>query len=309
MARRTATISHLRYWKKYARGDDKAKDFARLPDGADFLDMVADLWAALTPDQMMDPTKFRYCRPLVGREIRRGRTLTLVAEVGSYGDPASLRDADTAEERYRHDGELSHVVEVRVVLVVPGRGTSALLFIEHAAEGSLGRPLLDAISDAWSTRYPEWTLEAETLVRPEAWLANAQLEEVVAQGWGWHDVADAGVPRRLGRVTSVLRPDHGDGFLPIGILASLQSKHVSAAALLGLTAEPEEVKVRVGDGNQSKTFIIGRERTPPIRMLVTDHGTRSPTAEGFRAWSVGQASEHFHHVGVDWDHQWERDPS
>lgn len=306
MARRTATITHIRYWKRFARGDDKAKDLGYLPDGQDFLDYIEDLWASLDPDALMDDRRQRYCRPVKGEEIRRGRTLTLVAEVGPYGDPASLKDVQTAAERYHHDGDLSHVVQVRVMFAVPPSATSALMFVEHAAEGSLGTRLLWALDEAWAADFGEWTLDYENLVHPAAWLENAQLQEVQAESWGWTDVADAGVPRKLGRVVSVLRPD-GGGYLPQGILERLTQNKALAQQLLGLKEPPGEVKVRVGNGEQAKTYVVGEEKTPPVRLLITDHGDRSPTTDGFRGWSVGQLPEYFNNVGVDWKHGWERD--
>ncbi len=63
---------------------------------------------------------------------------------------------------------------MHAVLLVPDGGTSAFLVIEHAAEGSVGRPLLAQLQAAWSVRFEDYTLDTETLVRPDAWLEQGQ---------------------------------------------------------------------------------------------------------------------------------------
>lgn len=300
MPLRSATITQLRYAKKNARAADKWKNVADLPDGSDFLHFAHGVWNGLSKHTLRDREKQRYCEP--EDKIVRGRALALSAHSGTYGDPGSVRDVETGVERLSHSGELTNASKLRVGIFVPSRGTSALMFIEHSTGLVFGSRFLDQLKLCWDQEFPEWTLKAETLTRPDAWLKNAELEAVTAEVYKHRaNIEDKGQPVTMGVLRSVLEPLKGSKYFPHRVLEGLQDKSLTGAALMGLPEEPDQLKLTLGDGDQRKTFVLGKDRTPSIRMVVTDYGQPALDLEGWRRWCAGEAKSLFSTVGVQWD--------
>lgn len=300
MAQRTATITQIRYSKRNSRGENKWKDLGALPDGGDFLTFVMGLWNGLAPGALHDRSKQRYCEP--EGCIARGRSLTLAAKAGVYGDPGSVRDVQTGTERLSHNGDLTNAVPLRVSLFVPKRGTSALLFIEHIQGIAFGAQLLEYVKERWKERYAEWTLNTQTLTRPDAWLKNAQLEAVHAEVYKHKtNLEDNGVASEIGILRTTLEPMKGSRYFPEKILKRLQDGTIDKSELLGLQEEPDSVKVTLGDGDQSRTFVIGKDKTPAVRLLVTDYGQPALDDDRFRGWCGAEVASHFKAVGTDWN--------
>lgn len=310
MARRTATITRLRYWKKYERtapGVDKAKDVSNLPDGGDLLTFVYGVWRGLEPQALWDRSKQFYCNPEPQPAVA-GRTVLFRGEIGSFGDPSSIQDTQTSVEALANpDGNLTNAVPQRLVLLVPQHATTAFLVIEHVPGGLLGQRFLTAIKGAWAQAHPQWTLEADTLTRSEAWLQMAELSAIEAEIPNHSaDLADAHGSRQVGTLRVQLVPPEGHRFFPKAIRKAIDSKALSRSELLGTTEEPGELKVTLGDGDQSKTFILGKDKTPPVRMLVTDYNDTMLTDAAFRTWCATEAVDYFGDVGVAWNTQWNR---
>lgn len=299
MARRTATVVKLSYWKKYARGDDKALNLAELPDGSDFLHFAHAVWRGLQPNTLQDRAHQRYCEP--ASSYPRGRAFVATARVGNYGDPASVRHVETGEERLRHDGELANSIDLRIAIVVPTRGTVALAFIEHVSGLVFGQRFLDHLEAAWGQKFPAYVLNRQTLTRPDAWIESASLSEVVAETFK-HPVnlEDVGQPGTVGRLRSVILPPRGQRYLPTKLWEKLRGGGVDRAALLGLPEEPDEVAVKLGDGDQEKTFVIGNERTPPVRHLLTDYGVTQYSEHALLRWALAETQPIAAIVGGDW---------
>lgn len=300
MARRTVTITQLRYYKRNSRKPDKYLDVASLPDNSDLLHLIYAVWNGLERNTLRDRERQRYCEP--ESRIAKGRAVAMTAMVGVYGDPASIRDVDSGTERMSHAGDLTNSFPLRTVALVPKMGTSAFLFIEHVTGVIFGQRFLDELKLVWSQRFPEYTLQAETLTRPDAWLANARLEAVTAEVYK-HDLPleEKGKSSTVGILTTVLEPPKGAGALPRALLTKLSNGKAKRAKLLGLREEPDEVKVKLGDGEQSRTFVLGKDRTPPVRILVSDYGDPMLSQKGFRAWCSKEAAGHFNTLGVDWE--------
>lgn len=307
MARRTVTVTHIRYSKKHMRGplDAKVKDVSDLPGGGDLLTFIYGVWRGLRANQLWDRSKQMYCRP--ASHLTVGRVVVLAAGVGTYGDPSSVEEVETGERRLENDGSLANAIPLRVVALVPERETSAFLVIEHTEGGRFGQQFLDAVKRAWQEVYPEWSLHTETLTRSDAWFEQAQLESVSAEIYDHSaDLADAGSPRHLGKVRVSLVPPKGAKYLPQAVLDALTARTADRRALLGLAEEPDEVSVTLGDGEQQKTFVLGKNKTPAVRILVTDYGAPALSDAAFGRWCAEQFSSYFSDVGVRWNTRWNR---
>ena len=302
MARRTVTITHIRYYKKHARTKDRYKNLAELPDGSDFLHFASSVWNGLGVDTLKDSVKQRYCEPEHPATIRDGRTLTCVARAGNYGEPSSLRDVATGQEKLTHAGDLSSTVPLRIVLCVPKSATSALLFIEHVEGANFGGKFLEHLKRAWAQRHSNWTLETELLTRGDAWYKSAELEAITAKVYKHQaaDLADQGLASEVGVLQSTLKPRKGAGFLPRKLLELLEKDLNNASTILGLPETPNQVTVTLGDGDQQRTFVLGKEKTPAVRLLVTDWGQVALTDTKFRDWCLNDAPTYFKNVGVTW---------
>lgn len=306
MAQRTATITHIRYAKRHKRSA-KPMDVSDLPGGDDLLYFVHAVWRGLRTHALWDKPKQFYCDPTPGGStLPAGRTLVMRADIGAYGDPSLIKDVETGEERLRNDeGKLTNAVAQRLVLLVPEGATSAFLYVEHLAGGRLGVRFLDVLKTAWRENFGDYTLELETLTRPDAWLKSANLSRVSARVYGHSaDIADSDLSTAIGDVHASITPPRGSRYFPSALLAALVDRKVGRAQLLGLSEEPEEVKITLGDGEQAKTFVLGKERTPPVRTLVTDYGEPMLNDEQLRAWCLNDCGSHFKSVGVDWQTAW-----
>jgi len=310
MAQRTATITHIQYHKKHARGSNSAPmDVSAIPDTGDLLTFAYGVWAGMKPHALWDRTKQFYCDPSPGGStITAGRGLVLSAEIGTYGDPSSIKDVVTGEERLANtEGNLTNAVPQRLVLLVPQNATSAFLYVEHLAGGRMGGKFLDVLETAWRQQVGDYMLDIDTLARPDAWFQAADLARVSAQVYGYSaDAFDGDLAKSVGDVHVTLTPPKGQRFFPKNLLPALRAKTVNRAKLLGLREEPDEVKVTLGDGAQARTFVLGREKTPAVRTLVTDWGQQRLTDAQFHAWCLNDCVGYFNDVGVEWHTAWNR---
>lgn len=304
------TFTRLQYWKKYVRATsvaEKAKDVSVLPDGGDMLTFIYGVWRGLSATALSDPGKQFYCQA-EPKPHTVGRTVLFKAEIGSHGDPSSVVDTTTGQVQLDNPyGTLSDVVPQRLVLLVPTNATSAFLAIEHLPGGHLGARFLAAVEAAWAYNYPDWTLNVETLARADAWLKAAELSEVEATvPQHSADIADSDGHHVVGRLRVQLLPPEGSRYFPKFVHTAIANKELSRARLLGTTEEPEEIRITLNDGEQSKKFILGRDRTPPVRLLVSDYWEKMLTDASFRSWCAVEAASYFREIGIAWDSKWDR---
>lgn len=303
MPRRSFTVMHLQCHQRHYPA--RKFDLADLPDHADLLHRVHGLVHNVDRSRLRRDERERYAA--IDAVAPKGRTLLITMSVGDYGAQGTTTNVNTHQITHRHDAEEAHTLPARLLLAVPQRGASALLFNEHVGQRSPGSDLVELLRLAFRENYPDVTLSCENLVRGNAWLEHGQLEEVSAVLHDWSaDIADSGEARPIGNLHHTLRPPKGQRFLPATLWERLRTRQLRRGALLGLREgeEPEEVTVRLENEGQQKTFVLGRERTPAIRYLMSDYGEPALSSEEFREVCLEQALELFRSVGADWQTSW-----
>lgn len=309
---RTLTLRTLSYRRKNSRTDKDPKSLTELPGSTDvktldFFDFAFD--ALNNPDTVnqSDKRKGRYCRIVEVTPDPARRTIMVEARIAPYGEPGQIIDTTTDEVQEEHDGEKTNALTQRAVLVVPrNKGTEAYVGVENLS--GMANPLGDAtkriLEDAWNKKFGNFLLENEVVVRGDAWLKAADLAEVrLKYKKKTADFADDPVSVRHGRMVAVFQPEIGQRYFSKSLLPLLSTgdKKIAAAAL-GIQDEPDELQVKLGDGAQQKTFVIGRERTPAVRVLMTDHGIARPSDQEFVKASLSEVRDIVKRTSaVGWD--------
>lgn len=311
MPRRTMTVTKLSYHK--ARKPKDLLDVANLPDGRDLLTLFHAFVRDLDRQSLVVSALERYSS--VESVHTAGRTLTVAMEVGRFGEAGRVKNVRTHAREHEYDGQSVSAVVTSSVLVVPKTGTSALLYLERASGGQSGMTrLLDLFESGFKDRYPEYILTNHSLIESKAWLAHAKLKRVSAVIYGHSTDMTDGAPAVAGDLRHTLTPSRGDKYLPDSLLRALRDRKIKRASLLGFAdgGEPDEVEVSLESNSRSKTFLLGREKAPNIRYVVTSAGEPAKNPSGILQFCLTEATDHFKALGVDWEYahsvgQWSRE--
>lgn len=299
MPRRTMTITRL--WYHEMRRPNNIGEVASLPDGADLLTYFHAFAKAIAPDQLVTNHLERYTS--LTELVPHGRTVTVAAEVGRYGENGSVRDVVTHRKVADYGKGQAPVVVTHGVLLVPSTGTSALLYIERSSGQSGVTALLETFIRAFNLRYRDHRLRTESLVESEAWLAKANLTRVSARLTDYStDVAEDAGGRIVGDLAHTLVPARGARLLPRPLWEALRDKRIKRSKLLGFRDDQEVdyVDVTLEHGGQTKTFELGKEKRPPISEVVSTAGQDQKTLSWLRNHVLSQATDHFERYDVQW---------
>ncbi|WP_426007349.1 hypothetical protein ACPFL9_09805 [Paenarthrobacter sp. NyZ202] len=151
-----------------------------------------------------------------------------------------------------------------------------------------------------------------TVVAGDAWLATAKLRTVTAVANEYtSDIASASqtnpVPMKY---SSTLAPAHRTSWLPSWVQSVVSNKKVAAAADLGFPGgiDYDELIIELGDGDQKKTMVVGKEKTPAIRVLLNDYGQNNLKTSELVARIDEEAKQHYDRNKLRWDYAWTRKP-
>ena len=64
--------------------------------------------------------------------------------------------------------------------------------------------------------------------------------------------------------------------------------------------------VTVGDGAETKTYVLGDERTPAVRLQLSDAASDTSSDEGFSGFCLKSARDFFELMDVGWQTSWVR---
>ena len=307
MAYRSMSVTQFTAHQKRIRKAHQLT-LSQLPDGTDFLDFVDGALGQISSARITDDEKKSYAE--IESWDRSGRTILVKVIVGTYGDTASVREVRTGAEAHAITPDQAHAVSLRCLLLVPPGGIAALLFVEHGQHRSAATALMKELKVHWLAKKPDITLVSETVVRADAWLAQADLEGITVVSYGHEsDLADSGIPKTLGDLRSHIEPPKGQRMFPRAVKDALLNRNVDRAKLLGFRADDlDEVRVTLGDGTQSRTFVIDKDRTPAIRYVLSEANDVTPDDSKFQRRVSTEAHDLFSTVGGSWQTAWEQDP-
>lgn len=304
MAYRSMSVTQFSAKQKRAR-NAQPLTLSQLPDGSDFLDVFDAALTQISSARITDDDKKSYAE--IDAWSREGRTIFVTVIVGTYGDTGSVREVNTGREAHAITPDQAHTLSLRCRLLVPPGGVTALLFVEHGQHRSAATAVLKEIKAYWLAQKPDLTLVTETVVRADAWLSEADLEGITVISYGHEsDLADSGIPKTLGDLRSQIEPPKGQRVFPRAVKDALLSHNVDRAKLLGFRdGDLDEVRVTLGDGTQSRTFVIDKDRTPAVRYLLSEASEPTPDDTTFRRRVSTEALDLFSAVGGSWQTSWE----
>lgn len=290
MANRTMTFKHL-YVHKSRQKDAERHVLTELPDGSNFLDLCNE-----TLEEMRD----RGCDIDHGKRTFRHVTavkrfsdgVLATVETGSMGDVPLVRDVQTGEASYKLTEYDSPAVTLRCMIVIPEGTRSAIACIEHGNHRSADQDLLKEIHAKWMSSHSGLTLHIETVVQSQEWIDLAGLEAVTAVVYGHTaDIADQGKPTKVGTMQYHLVPEKGERFLGMPLKRRLMKSDLPRSRVLGLAEDLDidEIVMTLSDDGQRKSVVLGRERTPTIRVVLSEPGEDPRPDESFVRYSQQEA--------------------
>jgi hypothetical protein len=198
-----------------------------------------------------------------------------VIDVSNHADQYETRDEDAS------------TVRTRCAFLLPPGHTRGLFFTERQRHDNCGERVLDSFKGHARTLIAgkskkgadaSLVLETPTVVESEAWLEAADLEDIHIVRYEHQQDVASDSPLRGIPVTyaSSIAPVKGQRALPRRLWDAFRKEPESALAYLGINEatmeDVDEVRLKVGDGTKSREFIVGRTKTPSVRILLTSPG-------------------------------------
>jgi hypothetical protein len=286
------TFKHL-FAHKARKRDSERQILSRLPGEVDFLDLCHSVLADMSKrGAQVDHVKRTFRN--VTSVTRSDRVVLATVETGTIGDIPLVRDVNTGQTSYKLTSSDAPAVTLRIAIVAPLGSRSAIACIEHGSHRSADQGLLKETHSAWVSLQTGLTLQIETVVRSQDWLELAQLEAVTAVAYGHRaDLADQGRPTKVGNMRYQLVPEEGARYLPQSLKRRLMNRDISRARVLGLSEDLdiEEVTMTLSDDGTRKTVILGRERTPVIRVVLSEPNEEPLPDDQFVRYSLREARQ------------------
>jgi hypothetical protein len=301
MPRRTVSVSHL--YQSVRMEPDSRVDLDRLPMG-DLLYIARSLFTQLPKSALVDADHDRYVSIEGMKEA--GRTLLIELSAGPLGEAGEVRNSTTHTVEHEYDRDSARTVALRAMLVVPRRSRSALFFVEQGNSTANGTVLLAQLTKALKRWHPGLTAKVEKVVEAEAWLKGAELMKATAMVYGHSPDLEQhmqGQPKMVGRLQHTILPERGEKLLPRWLYERLTKRTVSQSALFGIGEGEgvDDLTVTMTNNGREKTFALGAERYPTLRLLLSDSGDDEPTTAAFRDLVLAETPDLLQAVGTDWD--------
>lgn len=315
MSRRTLTLSTLTAKLSRKKGYfvlDNILD-------KDLLDVAVELANTALPEDLGIEARRWFCS--VANVTVFQRACLIEFESGNYGEERRVVDVPTGMSTYKGTKDDSHLVNTRILLVVPPGETVAYLVNERdglEGGGARFRTLLHekivglgpGTDDEGAAR--DVVASFTSVTRGEDWLASAELRSIEAIREEAHlDPSDGEEPvLDTVRYREVVEPIGSEGWLPPGLFRNLRGMDAVEAASYLHFRDPEEVDevvVTASDGKNKKSFALGREKSPGLRLVIKDHEEDAPDDRRLVELAEGLIGPHLKDIyGIDWQSSWVR---
>lgn len=292
-------------------GHNRKKQFEELTkiDGQDLL-LLFRAWAdELDPDTLVDRARGRYLKVTDVRPT--GRTVVVETEHGYFGEAGKTFDVDTHTVTHERGSNQSATINTRLALTIPPDSKTGVFTVERQGNLGAGARLIPEFKSALVSRFPTYSFDTETVVEAAAWVEGANLLALSVIATSYARPADLGdgleaLPNTLGKLTLELAPQRGQQYLPQALLKALRNSTLNASDVIGFrNADIDETFVRVTKDGREKTFALGNEKVPAVRLLLNDDGAPSLTSIEFLRRCQQEVRDYFDEMGFTWDSSWQ----
>ncbi|MFC0248443.1 hypothetical protein ACFFIO_08005 [Citricoccus parietis] len=288
--------------------------------GVDLLHEFESWARSLPDDHFKDSTKKTYgTKPTV---IRRNRLVLVEMRTGHYGMAGEkVIDVSNHAGQYETRDDDASTVRTRCAFLLPPGHDRGLFFTERQRHDNCGERVIDSFKAHARTLVAgkskkgadaNLVLETPTVAESEAWLAAANLEDIHIVRYDHQQDVAAESPLRGIPVTyaSSIAPVKGNRYLPKRLWTLFREEPDSALAYLGIDdatdEDIDEVRLKVGDGEKSREFIVGKTKTPSIRVVLTPPG-EPPLNETALVDTIDEtARSYYQRWQLQYDYAWTR---
>ncbi|QEP08771.1 hypothetical protein [Glutamicibacter sp. ZJUTW] len=315
MPRRTMTFGRITV--KESRITDSEFELDDI-QGLDLLEEFSSWASGLPIDHFKDLARQRYgTKPTVDRYSRFTLLSMRTGHFGTAGDLViDVSSHGTSYETLQND---SSTVETRCGLLVPPNSKIGLFFMEHQGHNACGSRIFSSFEAHLKDKAGrtlvgrkgnplKLVIDKQTLVSGSAWLERASLEKVSVMKYEKPiDVSDSPVSVPL-TYSRTLLPPKGVRWLPKWMKDILFDTSISGSSQIGFPTDEEfdEIVATLSDGEQTKTMVIGKEKSPAIRKLLNDDGQPALDAQMLIHSFDQDAQEYYSSQELDWSYKWTR---
>lgn len=279
VARHSLLVHHL--WAHERYKTDKRVDLGNIAGSkVDLLDLVEQRLVVLEQAPVKSGENFTR----FDRHRRVGRSVEFECSAGRYGADGEIVDIVTGQVVGRLGRNHAPLAPIRNMIVVPAKGTSALLLTERFAQRGVFSVFSDTIEQVFRERFDDLSLKVEALVEPRVWkeiFDNVELEAIAAVAYKKRDRGEKLKPQTVG-VLRVERAGYRGSRLNRDLLQAAVNQTKPPHELVGLQQplpddDNPEVHVTVNDGEHTKTYVIGKERWPSVALKLDDNDGERPS--------------------------------
>lgn len=306
MPRRTLGLTTLQFKRDKKRAEAPLDEFS--PFG--LLTMFHEYAMSVDPDRLIDKEKKRYT--LITNVVAQGCAVFVDIEFGHYGSTGKTYNITDHKVEHTRSDDHSATILTRLGFVVPPKSKTGVFFTEREGITGGGARIVERFKDALITDFGELHhFPTETVVEAAAWRKDAELSQIKATARKWRSNIAAGstttntVP--LGTLRQELVPDSGVKYFPRWLRDGIMNRQLNMTEYLGFDDDDDvEVVITLEKGEQTKKFVVGKEKTPSVRILLTEDGQPSLDDQAFRYRVFREAESYYTANGFTWQHTWEQ---
>jgi hypothetical protein len=302
MSRRTLGMETIRFKpeKKRIYGD------LGEVDGLDMLHMFHGLISRVDPNRLVDRTHGRYLK--IERVHPAGRTVLVRTESGPFGEEGQTIDIATHQTSHRRSVNESATTMTRTLFVVPPNSTVGLFLVERQGLITGGTTIIELFKDALLAHHQSHFFPTETVVETDAWSASAGLLSITTVAYAFPvNIADGLTPTSVpaGTLRQTLEPPSGQRFLPRALWNGIRDRRIQASEFMGFQGQDvDETIVELEKDGQKKSYALGRESQPSVRVLITLEGEPALTDTEFARRAALEARTYYTGMGLTWEDRW-----
>lgn len=253
-----------------------------------------------------DEVKGRYLR--ITSVEARGHCVLIETESGSFGESANTYDTLNGEIVRKNKSHEAFARTTRSALYMVPKSPFAVYVKEHKFGAQTGWMVMEQFRHALIAEIPGFYLPVETVQEDVSWKESADLEEVrVVMHHTPLDLStgiDGGRKSETvaGRLAYSALPPRGVRYFSKKVLRGIFSGTLDPVSFVGLRptylggpdggGDPDKsVLVKLSRDGQTKTFELGKEGTPMVREMLSDHGEPALTSEEFFKKSMDMTAD------------------